>query len=374
MTVFRRGKRPSWYFTGKTKFGWQQLCTYTPDKRLAAKIEAMWVELAEEQRAWDVLGRVFAKQLPIGDLYDLWRESQRDVHELRRRLDDSDVEPMVEDFLAVYVHRVRPDTLDHLRYHLRWLLPEGEPRPASLCTTDWLTQRLAAYSGKRNTLRKVHANWSTFFRYCTKTRKAFRVNPMDDVERPPLERSPIRFYELDVIERLVDWQPSPARRALFALIYGGAADVSTALGITRADLVPVDRECRAMGTKASARDRVLRIDDWAWGRLWAYAKDVLPTARLFPQEWTRHMVHDWHTLALKDLKVVTKYPPRNSRHAWAVRHFRAGVPVKVVQVQLGHATPQMTLNIYGQFIPSGADRDHWQKQTAAFEERRREAK
>jgi len=33
----------------------------------------------------------------------------------------------------------------------------------------------------------------------------------------------------------------------------------------------------------------------------------------------------------------------------------------------------MTLNVYGSFIPSGADRDHWQKQTAAFEERRREA-
>jgi integrase len=374
MTVFKRGRRPSYYFTGKTRFGWLQLCTHTPDKRLAAKIEAMWVELAEEQRAWDVLGRVFAKQLPIGDLYDLWRESQRDVHELRRRLEDSNVEPLVAEFLTVYANKVRPDTLAHVKHHLRWLLPDGEPRPASLCTADWLTQRLAAYKGKRNTLRKVHADWSSFFSYCVKPKKVFRTNPMEDVERPPLEKSPIRFYEMDTIERIVDWQPSPARRAMFAILYGGAPDVSTALPLMRSDLLPATKECRAPGTKASARDRVIRLDDWAWERLWGYAKDLLPTARLFPDSWTRHQVHDWHSLAIKELKINPKYPPRFSRHAWAVRHLRAGVPLKVVQVQLGHATPQMTLAIYGQFIPSGADRDHWQQQTAAFEQRRREAK
>lgn len=371
MTVFKRGDRPSYYFTGKTRFGWLQLCTHTPDKRLAAKIEAMWVELAEEQRAWDVLGRVFAKQLPIQDLYDVWRESQRDVHELRRRLDDSDVEPLVEQFLTIYKSKVRPDTLSHVEYHLRWLLPKGEPRAASLCTVDWLTQRLAAYPGRRNTVRKVHADWSSFFTYLTKLKKLLRENPMAEVERPPIEKSPIRFYEMDVIERVVDWQPSPARRAYFALLYGGAPDVSTALPLMRSDLLPATRECRAPGTKASARDRVLRIDDWAWERIWAYASSLLPTAPLFPSSWTRHLVLDWHSRALKELKINPQYPPRFSRHAWAVRHLRAGVPVKVVQLQLGHATPQMTLNIYGQFLPSGADRDHWQKQTAAFEERRR---
>jgi integrase len=373
MTVFKRAARPSLYFTGKTRFGWQQLCTHTPDKRLAAKMEAMWVELAEEQRAWDVLERVLAKQLPISDLYDLWRESVRDVHELRRRLDDSNVEPMVAEFLDVHGLRVRPDTLEHVKFHLRWLLPDGVPRVASMCTADWLTQRLAAYKGKRNTIRKVHASWSSFFGYCTKPKKIFRTNPMEDVERPPLEKSTIRYYEMDVIERIVDWQPTPARRAFFALLYGGAPDVSTALGIMRADLLPANRECRAPGTKASARDRVLRVDDWAWERLWGYAKDLLPAARLFPTDWSRHMAHDWHSAAIKDLKISPKYPPRFSRHAWAVRHLRAGVPLKIVQVQLGHATPQMTLNIYGTFIPDGADRDHWQQQTAAFEQRRREA-
>ena len=58
--VFRRGKRPSWYFAGKTKTGWEQLCTFTPDKRLGEKIEAMWAELTDKNRAWELL--VSAKQ------------------------------------------------------------------------------------------------------------------------------------------------------------------------------------------------------------------------------------------------------------------------------------------------------------------------
>jgi hypothetical protein len=31
------------------------------------------------------------------------------------------------------------------------------------------------------------------------------VNPMDRVSRPAEEASPIRFYELDVVEQIVGW-------------------------------------------------------------------------------------------------------------------------------------------------------------------------
>lgn len=369
--IFKRGSRPSWYFTGKTRYGWQQLCTHTPDKRLAEKMATMWVELGEEQRAWDVLERVLSKSLTLADLYDLWREAQRDVHELRRRLEDTNLEPVVQEFLEHYAHRVRPDTKAHVEFHLRHLFPKDTPRHCSQVSVEWLTQRLAGYTGKRNTLRKVHASWSVFFDYCTRVKRLFRTNPMAEVDRPPVEKPPIRFYELDVIERIVGWQPTPARRALFALLYGGAAEPSTALVVTRADLVPPSKECRAPGTKAFTRDRLLRIDDWAWDILWDHGKLVLPTARLFDATWTRHMLHDWHTAALEALELPVRLPPYHARHAWAVRHLRAGTPVKVVQEQLGHATPQLTLSTYGQFIPSGADRDHWQQRTAEYEARRR---
>ena len=40
-------------------------------------------------------------------------------------------------------------------------------RLASTVTVEWLTERLFAYQGKPNTLRKVHSSWTQFFAYCT---------------------------------------------------------------------------------------------------------------------------------------------------------------------------------------------------------------
>jgi integrase len=53
-----------------------------------------------------------------------------------------------------------------------------------------------------------------------------------------------------------------------------------------------------------------------------------------------------------------------------VLHLRAGVPVAVVQHQLGHASASMTLEVYGAFLPSAADREHWRARVAEAEARR----
>jgi integrase len=63
----------------------------------------------------------------------------------------------------------------------------------------------------------------------------------------------------------------------------------------------------------------------------------------------------------------------SARHHWAVTNLRAGVPVAVVQAQLGHASASMTLDTYGAFLPSGADRQHWRGKVTEAEARRAES-
>jgi hypothetical protein len=63
-----------------------------------------------------------------------------------------------------------------------------------------------------------------------------------------------------------------------------------------------------------------------------------------------------------------------ARHHWAVTNLRAGVPVAVVQYQLGHSSASMTLNTYGAFLPSAADREHWRATVAAAERKRAESR
>lgn len=369
---------------------YQQVALRTSSKLVAAQREAMWTELAREHQAWDLLERVLEKTLRLDRLHDLWKATHYNVHEVRRRLVDADVSGLVPEWHAIYVRSgVAADTAAHALAHVRALIPEGQRVLASSLTVERLTALLYGYRSpprsKRareageagelpspNTLRKVHANVSQFFDYLTRVKGLYPGNPMQAVEPPGLTKTPIRFHEASAVERIVGAQPDAMRRALMALAYGGAIEVSVTLRLTRADLWPATKECRSAGTKTHTRDRVSRIADWAWPIVWAYAKDFLPTARLFPADLNRHTVSDWHRQTQVALGIPA-LPLHNARHHWAVRALRAGTPVQVVQLQLGHSSSTITLQTYGRFLPSAADRDHWERQASAHEARRREA-
>jgi hypothetical protein len=93
--------------------------------------------------------------------------------------------------------------------------------------------------------------------------------------------------------------------------------LSTALGLSRADVNPATKEIRAAGTKAHTRDRVCRVADWAWPIIWEHIRDRLPVARLFRDDLTRWTVSDWHRETVTSLK-LPQYPLRNARDHWAV--------------------------------------------------------
>jgi integrase len=321
-----------------------------------------------------VLGRVLDGAMKPSELYDLWLESGRNIEGVRRRLTDTNVEPLVQEWHAAHAQDVKPDSAAHALTHVRWLLPEDKPVLASAVTPDWLTQRLSAYGHHRNTRRKVHSSWSVFFAFCVKPKGVLARNPMGDVQRPERERPAIRFYDLDTVERIVEWQPTPERRAYFALVYGTGMDVSDALPLLRSDIEAGSHEIRAPGTKTHTRDRMAMVADWAWPTLWLHASVTLPNTRLFPAEWNRWTLSDWHRETLAALELPHRYPLKNARHHWAVRMLRAGAAVRVVSEQLGHASTQLTLDVYGRFQGKTEDRKRAEKQATKLDrEQRRSA-
>ncbi len=386
--VYRRrdkksGKlRPGWTFMARTQTGWKQMGTHTDNRTLGAKLAGMWETLAKEHRAWDILGRVMAGQLEIGVLYDLWLASRYDVHAVRRQLNDVNLEPLVAEWHAVHARSgLKADSAAHALAHVRVLIQAGALRLASTVTVEWLTERLFAYPGKPNTLRKVHSSWTQFFAYCTDVKALYPANPMAKVTRPSVQASPIRFYELDVVERIIAYQPTAERRALFSLIYGTGIEVSVALALTRSDIWEATKEIRAAGTKAHSRDRVCRVAEWAWDTVWQHSRAVFPGASLWPAAWSRWTVSDWHreTVGYDEeskagLNLPQRFPLHCARDHWAVRAARAGTPVAVIQAQLGHGSPILTLTKYGRFLPSASDRARWEEEATKYEQARREAR
>lgn len=387
MDTYQRAGRKTRYFMAHTETGRKQLSTGTANKKMASAIAATWYELAQEHRAWELLSMVLSGAVTIGRLYDAWIASGRNVIETRRLLADADVTAIVEEWIAIHRRGVKRDSADHALVHVRHFFTGGTPVLASAVTTEWLVRRLGAYAGKRNTIRKVHSSVSGSLDYCTTVKGLFAANPMLRVSRPKVEPSPIRFYDTDVVERIVAAQPTVERRALLALLYGTGIEVSVALALTRSDMDVPTKQIRAAGTKAHTRDRMCLVTEWAWPIVWEHARHVLPAASLFPTHWSRHTVSDWHRqtvgngtkdrhglVAVHGLNLRDRHPLHCARDHYAVRALRAGTPIAVVQAQLGHGSPMLTLSKYGRFMPSAADRQHWEAAATEYDHQRRATK
>jgi integrase len=373
--VKRKGQKAKrslhWTFQARTETGWRQLPTGTTNRILAQKIAAMWEELAEGERAFDILSRV-PHTLKVGRLWDLWQATGESVVGIRRLLEDVDLEPFVARWQKVY-EKQQPGNLAKNLKRLRELIPEGKPLPRSTVTRAWLTGKLYDYAGEPGTLRGVHSAWSVFFRYLTDVHDLFEANPMDRVARPAAKHPVIRFFELDTVERIIAAQMTPELQAFYAIAYGTGIESGVTLRLTQADLWESSREIRARGTKAHTRDRVATVTPWAWPIIWGYAQHLPKNAQLFPAAWRADTLSRWHGETLSRLK-LPHYPLHNARHHYAVTHLRAGVPIEVVRRQLGHSTPVLTLRTYGQFAPNADDRAKWEKLVHEDTERRREAK
>jgi plasma-membrane proton-efflux P-type ATPase len=223
-----------------------------------------------------------------------------------------------------------------------------------------------------NTKRVMHSAWSTYCAWLVKPQRLLERNPMDDVDNPPAGQSRAVFYELDVVMSIVAAQPTVARKAFLALIYGAALEPSAAIALTRNDVFPLERDVRAAGTKEHTRDRQSLLADWAWPLLWALTKTVSPGKKLFGETTQSTMTH-WHRDTVVALALSPLLPLYNGRHHWAATRVRAGVPIEVVSRQLGHSSTQETLRVYGKFRPSGTDRRAAEKSVNAYEAKRRRA-
>lgn len=379
--VFRRGGRKALYFKGKLQNGTVMLAAGTRDRAQAKKVEAVWHAVAEKH-AWDILERVTPAKLA-----NLWMECDRDLDAMRQRLDDVNLVPLVAKFLSSRTSTHADDSIGHLRAHLKPLIETGTLL-VSDATPALMTRLLSEYRArpagkaegknlprtvKRSTLTKVHSSWTQFFAFCVDVEQVMKVNPMAKVPRPKQGKTPPSFYERDEVERIIGWFHDPAERAFMALAYGSGIEPSVALTRWRTDINPATRKVRAAGTKAHTRDRMVRVAGWAWKTFWAYAKDLHPASKLFPEAWTRYVVHDMHERAVKGLGLSKSLPLYKARHHYAATHLRAGVPIPVIQRRLGHATPMHTVNTYGAFVPSGADEDAADQMLEAHELERRGA-
>ncbi len=366
-SVFSR--KGIYYAKVRTSSGrWAARTCETRDRALAKSVGRMIDELAHRgKQSWDLLDAVASGSLTLSNLYAAYSAGRLD--QLRDRMNDVDLSPVVDEWLDSLRARLSEDTIEHYRVHVRTLIPRGQRFARSGLTFERLADWLSKINKSTGTRRKYHAAMTGFCRYL-RARGIVRDNPMQDVRAPRPGAPRCRSLEHDEVLKIVEELEQPYRTVV-ALMHATGIELSVALALKRRD-VDFDRgEIRARGTKTRSRNRVVTIEPWGSEYLRTYARAFLPNACLFSglNRWT---VSDKHRQACARLE-IEDYQLRDSRHTYAVRAIRAGASFEAVARQLGHANTAMVAHVYGRYEPTDKERRDWHR-IAEAQDAAREAK
>jgi site-specific recombinase XerD len=184
-----------------------------------------------------------------------------------------------------------------------------------------------------------------------------RRSPANKGRRYPAD--PPRIEEIIAVMRQAGERPYGLRvRGLIVVLWRAGLRIAEALALTETDLDPEQGSVLIRSGKGGRR-RVVGMDNWGWAQLrpWLEYRQRLPVGPLFcvirgPRPgslWASAAVRQRLRGLAEHAGVRRRFAPHQLRHAHAVEMAREGVPLNVIQRQLGHANLGVT-SVYLQGI------------------------
>jgi site-specific recombinase XerD len=144
-------------------------------------------------------------------------------------------------------------------------------------------------------------------------------------------------------------------RALITILWRAGLRISEALALTESDLDP---KTGSVLVRAGKR-RMVGMDDWAWDQVvrWTEHRIQLPVGPLFcilagptrGRGWSATAARGELRRLAAQAGVRRRFAPHQLRHAHAIEMAHEGIPLPIIQRQLGHAHLGIT-SIYLQGI------------------------
>jgi site-specific recombinase XerD len=161
-----------------------------------------------------------------------------------------------------------------------------------------------------------------------------------------------------VMRQTADHRHGWRLRAMVVVLWRAGLRVHEALALAEHDL-DQRRGSILVRRGKGGRRREVGMDEWAWEqlRLWLSARAQLPVGPLFciidgptrGRPWSGAAVRGEFRRLAAEAGVRRRFAPHQLRHAHALELAREGVPLNIIQRQLGHASLGTT-SIYLQGI------------------------
>ncbi len=170
---------------------------------------------------------------------------------------------------------------------------------------------------------------------------------------------PPRIEEIVAVMKTAGESPYAMRlRTLIVIMWRAGLRISEALALAETDLESSRGSLLVRSGKGGKR-REVGMDDWGWGQLvgWLELRQTLPVGPLLcaisapaaGRPWTDSAARQNLRRVAAQAGVRRRFAPHQLRNAHAVEMAREGVPLNVIQRQLGHANLGVT-SVYLQGI------------------------
>jgi site-specific recombinase XerD len=163
---------------------------------------------------------------------------------------------------------------------------------------------------------------------------------------------------VSVMRQAADGRHGSRLRALIVVLWRGGLRIQEALALGERDL-DAQRGSLLVRNGKGGRRREIGMDAWGWEQLapWLAARMELPVGPLFciidgptrGRPWSSAAVRSQLRRLAAEAGVRRRFAPHQLRHAHAVELAHEGVPLNVIERQLGHANLGTT-SIYLQGI------------------------
>ena len=199
------------------------------------------------------------------------------------------------------------------------------------------------------------------------TDKLVSQNPANDIKKLPKNVQPAKFFNIEQMqefERIIETFPLERYVPLLVDLYSGMR-ISELIAVERCDLevaeccINVNKQYykgRLTSTK-TGKSRKIFIPRFVMDKILELIQQQKVSSKIVFCGSTGgylnqgKFVMNWFKKAVK-LMGLEDYNFHCLRHTYAAYLLSKGVSIKFVQEQLGHSTPQTTLNIYNHVMPS----------------------
>lgn len=307
----------------KARTRFRVLTTGCKSTEEAEKVEAFY-QRTRDRKQWALIDAMLDGVVKLTEAYEA---------DLAGTLDEIVATISARDLDALVTEWEKQGALPRYVVHVRKMIPEGKRFPVTLFTRAWISKTLGDLKWTDSTKNRYRASVSQFARWLVE-RDVIESNIVRDVSGKTENDARDVWYTWDEARTLVA-KLEGEQQVLEALMAGTGVEWQVCERLVRRDIDLKARTVRSKGHKTPYRNRMVRITEaWVIPYIERHLKHMMPNARVFTLNHDRALDEHHRVVKILGLEDSTLH---DWRHTYAENNYQAGMSLRAIKKQLGHA-------------------------------------